>query len=118
MLEEPDVMLANPGPAETIDGQVARFVAERCDLGSNVRTTAKELYAGFLEWCRETGQDGVSQRSFGMQLTAMGLDRRRRSRGRHWWEGIRLSESAANVVTGPLELTNGHYQGYQPELGA
>lgn len=110
-VEQPELILANPAPAKTIDGQVARFIAGRCELGDNVRTTAKELYTGFQEWCRETGQDDVSQRSFGMQLTAMGLDRRRRGRGRHWWEGIRLSESGANMVTGPVELTNGHYQG-------
>lgn len=113
---EPEAVLANPMPAENIDGPVARFIAERCDLGSQNRTTAKELYAGFLEWCRETGQDDVSQRSFGMQLTAMGLDRRRRGRGKHWWEGIRLSGSSEKVASGNLELMNGHREGYQPGL--
>ena len=70
----------------------------------------------FLDWCQERGQDDVSQRSFGMQLTAMGLDRRRRGRGKHWWEGIRLSGSTEKVESGNLELVNGHRKGYQPEL--
>ena len=113
---EPEVALANPAPAENIDRSAARFIAERCDLGSNNRITAKELYAGFQEWRRETGQDDVSQRSFGMQLTAMGLHRRRRGRGRHWWEGIRLSSSTEKVASGSLELMNGHRVGYQPGL--
>ncbi len=113
---EPEDVLANPAPAADIDGPVARFVAERCDLGSHNLTTAKELYAGFQEWCRETGQSDVSQRSFGMQLTTIGLDRRRRGRGKHWWEGIRLSAPNEKVAGGSLELMNGHRAGYQPEL--
>ena len=113
---EPEEVLANPTPAENIDGPVVRFIAERCDLGSHIRTTAKELYAGFQEWCRETGQDDVSQRSFGMQLTAFGLYRRRRGRGKHWWDGIRLSDATDKVAAGTLELMNGHREVYQPEL--
>lgn len=113
---EPEVMPATPVAAETIDSSVARFISERCDLGGNNRITAKELYAGFQEWCRETGQDDVSQRSFGMQLTALGLQRRRRGRGRHWWEGICLFGSTDEVANVSLEMMNGHYEGYQPEL--
>ena len=116
---EPREVPANLPAAESIDGPVARFIAERCDLGSHIRTTARELYTGFLEWCRENGQEDVSQRSFGMQLTAIGLYRRRRGRGKHWWEGIRLTGSpdqADKVTPGTLELTNGHREGYQPEL--
>lgn len=115
-LAAPLEVSATPAPAETVDGQVARFVAERCDLGGHNRATAKELYAGFQEWCLETGQDDVSQRSFGMQLTTMGLYRRRRGRGKHWWEGIRLTQSVEKMSGGALELTNGHYKGYQTEL--
>jgi hypothetical protein len=82
---------------------------------------AKDLYAGFQDWCRETGQDDVSQRSFGMQLTAMGFQRRRRGRGKHWWDGIRLIAGPAPVmeealVGGSPVATNGHYEGYQTEL--
>ena len=112
----PVVVLANPAPAEKIDGAVASFIAERCDLGGQNLVLAKEVYAGFQEWCRETGQDDVSQRSFGMQLTAMGLQRRRRGRGKHWWEGIRLSASMEAVAGQTLRLIDGHFDGFQPEL--
>ena len=112
----PVVVLVNPPRAEKIDGPVIRFIAERCDLGGQNLVLAKELYAGFQEWCRETGQDDASQRSFGMQLTAMGLQRRRRGRGKHWWDGICLSGSADQPVGGSLETTNGRLEGFQPEL--
>ena len=35
----------------------------------------------------------MAQRSFGMRLTALGFERRRRGKGKHWWMGIDLTES-------------------------
>ncbi len=70
---------------------VEEFLSTRCELGEGFRSTAKDLYASYLGWCKETGQQPVAQRSFGMRLTGQGLERRRRGRGKHWWEGIRLS---------------------------
>jgi phage/plasmid-associated DNA primase len=104
-----------------IDGPVARFVDVQCDVGDSNLILAKELYEGFQAWCRETGQDDVSQRSFGMQLTAMGFQRRRRGRGKHWWHGIRLAATAVPVIEETMVerspvLANGHYEGYQAEL--
>jgi len=118
---EPVMVLVNPSPAEKIDGPVAQFVAEQCGVGDGSLVLAKDLYAGFQDWCRETGQDDVSQRSFGMQLTTMGFQRRRRGRGKHWWDGIRLIAGPAPVmeealVGGAPASTNGHYDGYQAEL--
>ena len=121
---EPEITTANPGAAPKIDGPVARFVAEECVVGDNNLVLAKDLYSGFQSWCRETNQDDVSQRSFGMQLTAMGLQRRRRGRGKHWWDGIRLMAPVViadedDLLRSPVAAngyTNGHYEGYQTEL--
>ena len=70
---------------------INRFVVERCELGEDRRILAGELYAGFLGWCHDSGLDPVSQRAFGMRLTNLGLKRKRRGHGKHWWEGIRLA---------------------------
>ena len=70
---------------------VDRFVTEWCETGEGKRILAGDLYAGFLEWCRNAGQEPISQRSFGMRLTALSLRRKRRGHGKHWWEGIRLA---------------------------
>ena len=113
-----------------IDGPVARFVDVQCEVGESSLVLAKDLYAGFQAWCLDTGQDDVSQRSFGMQLTAMGYQRRRRGRGKHWWDGIQLLTVTEQVaVTPEIEemlvaqipepspvLMNGHYEVYQTEL--
>ena len=72
---------------------VSQFVAERCETGEDRRMLAGELYQGFLGWCRDSGRQPVSQRAFGMRLTGLGLRRKRRGHGKHWWEGIRLAGS-------------------------
>ena len=118
---QPEIVISSPAPAQTIDGPVARFVDVQCDVGGSNLILAKELYEGFQIWCRDTGQDDVSQRSFGMQLTAMGFQRRRRGRGKHWWDGIRLVAAAAPTFEETLAerspvSANGHYEGYQAEL--
>ncbi len=81
-------LAANPPPAS---GLIRRFIAERCETGEGLRTLAGELYKGFLGWCAESGCPPVSQRAFGMRLTGLGLTRKRRGHGKHWWEGIRLA---------------------------
>ena len=73
---------------------MALFLSERCSLGPESRTIAGGLYSEYLDWCFETGREALGQRSFGMQLTKLGFTRRRRGRGRHWWEGIELAASA------------------------
>ena len=60
------------------------FVAKRCETGAGKRMLAGELYAGFLEWSHNAGQEPISQRAFGMRLTALGLRRKRRGHGKHW----------------------------------
>lgn len=70
---------------------VSQFIGARCLVGADVRNIAGGLYAGYLQWCQETGQQSLGQRSFGIQLTKLGFSRRRRGRGRHWWEGIALA---------------------------
>ena len=67
--------------------------------------------------------DDVSQRSFGMQLTAMGFQRRRRGRGKHWWDGIKLAVQSSDDETmlgRDLSMINGridgYYEGYQTML--
>ena len=81
-------------PLDERHGLVDRFVAEWCETGDGRRILAGALYAGFAAWCRSEGVDPMSQRAFGMRLTGLGLRRKRRGHGKHWWEGIRLAEVA------------------------
>ena len=107
-----------PGVAEIaeVDGgaidSVEAFISTRCELGEAFRSTAKDLYASYVGWCREAEQKLVTQRSFGMRLTSRGLERRRRGRGKHWWEGIRLAGAPELTIA---ERRNGVHYGYQLE---
>ena len=128
-----EIILSSPAPSQMIDGPVQRFVDVQCDVGESNLVLAKDLYLAFQEWCRDTGQNDVSQRSFGMQLTGLGFQRRRRGRGKHWWDGIKLTTSAQTLgfvskklVVAGSDLdsgyerisvsANGHHEGYQTEL--
>ena len=82
-----------PAGGVPVINMVSQFVAERCETGDDRRMLAGELYEGFLGWCRDSGRQPVSQRAFGMRLTGLGLRRKRRGHGKHWWEGIRLAGS-------------------------
>ena len=77
------------GPASD---SAAAFVSARGEVAPEAMIIAGELYGNYLTWCRETGREPLSQRSFGMGLTGLGFDRKRRGRGRHWWIGLGLAE--------------------------
>jgi hypothetical protein len=82
------------GPPETVptSDQVADFVGARCVVSAEELIIAKDLYNAYVDWCQEMGQEPLVQRSFGMRLTTLGFQRRRRGRGRHWWLGVGLGK--------------------------
>ena len=92
---EPPTADVDPGgsDADSTEEMVRRFVDDRCVVGPGTRIIARGLYDEFLDWCLETGLEPLSQRAFGMLLTGMGFRRKRRGRGRHWWEGLGLTGS-------------------------
>ena len=74
------------------DGPVAAFVDARCTVDLESRAMAKDMYTVYLDWCRENDSAPLVQRSFGIQLTKLGFVRKRRGRGRHWWQGVAPAE--------------------------
>ena len=75
-----------PGP-----DPVSGFVRSRCRVAPDTQCPARSLYQAYRDWCWETGRQAMAQRSFGMGLTNMGFQRRRRGQGYHWWIGISLA---------------------------
>ena len=78
-------------PPDPARNPIDRFVAQCCERDAEKRILAGELYAAFRDWCRNHGHQPASQRAFGMRLTALGLTRKRRGHGKHWWLGITLA---------------------------
>ena len=83
-------LAAAAGEAASPLAQVADFVAARCAVSEDALIIAKEFYQAYIDWCQEQGQQPLPQRTFGMQLTAQGFQRRRRGKGKHWWVGVGL----------------------------
>ena len=78
-------------PSPTSDS-ASVFVSACGVVDPEAMVLANELYNVYLTWCEETGREPLSQRSFGMRLTGLGFERKRRGRGRHWWIGLGLAE--------------------------
>ena len=88
---EPGTELPPARPGELAQmSAVPDFISARCLVGEEARIIAKDFYQAYSDWCRELGREPLPQRSFGMQLTALGFQRRRRGKGRHWWTGVGL----------------------------
>ena len=72
---------------------VINFVQSRCYLEQEALCPASALFKAYQDWCLETESRMMTQRSFGLELTKMGFQRRRRGQGSHWWQGIGLADS-------------------------
>lgn len=79
-------------PSATLSGPVDDFVADACATGGKAMTLAGELYICYARWCLDNGYLAVSQRKFGLELTASGYERKRRGKGKHWWMGLQPRE--------------------------
>ena len=85
-----------PAPvAETTQAAapVINFVQSRCYRDPEALCAASALFKAYQDWCLETASRMMTQRSFGLELTKMGFQRRRRGQGYHWWQGIGLAGS-------------------------
>ena len=83
-----------PAPvAETTQAAapVINFVQSRCYRDPEALCPASALFKAYQDWCLETASRVMTQRSFGLELTKMGFQRRRRGQGYHWWQGIGLA---------------------------
>jgi hypothetical protein len=72
---------------------ISAFVEARCLVHAQEKIIAKDLFDAYVSWCDREGYGLMAQRRFGMRLTALGFERRRRGKGKHWWMGIDLTES-------------------------
>ena len=72
---------------------VINFVQSRCYRDPEALCPASALFKAYQDWCLETAGRMMTQRSFGLELTKMGFQRRRRGQGYHWWQGIGMAGS-------------------------
>lgn len=69
---------------------VSRFVAERCRLGSSLRSTTIEVVAAYRVWAAEVGERELSNKAFGVALREVAPVVPQRSNGAKYYRGIDL----------------------------
>jgi len=105
-LQEPDeVKAATKGYREEMD-IIGAFIEENCVIGLGYRSTAKELYDCYSNWCEENGEYVLSQRIFGLKLSERGYEREKcfsgYNRGKHIYIGIGILDIISIAPLAPL----------------
>ena len=101
-LEKPDrVESATEGYRSEMDVLKA-FLADCCYTDMNVKSSAKEIYNAYTDWCNDNGEHRKNQRNFGLALKEKGFTHGRYSsgddKGRTFWSGIGLLDVESQAV--------------------
>lgn len=78
---------------------LASWIEDRCELRPGIRSSAKDLYADYVEYCGRSGEDALKQRTFGTRLTERGCGETRTGSSRYR-TGIRLIDPNQPNQTG------------------
>jgi putative DNA primase/helicase len=72
---------------------LSTFISERCVQGPHLRTTVKELYAGYLSWCQQAGEAPLTPKAFGLCLEEKGFQADKAAQGVRIRRGLALMAS-------------------------
>src|SRR6185437_6497280 len=95
-LQPPEKVLTATKTYRTDMDMVAQFIEDACVTRRGEKVSAKDLYVGYVEWCRDNGNEPVSQTALGHRLKARGF-RQVRDRSTRSWIGLRLRNAADDV---------------------
>jgi putative DNA primase/helicase len=89
--------LAEPEPVTTATKEfryesdlLALFLEERCLLMAHCTVGSSELFAAWIDWCKQENVDAGTQKAFATSLAERGYDKYKDGRGRMAWRGIGL----------------------------
>lgn len=68
---------------------IGTFLDDKCQEGSRVQCAV--LYAAYKDWCRDTGEQPISQRALTPLLATRGITKTNKTHGRYYYEGIELA---------------------------
>lgn len=126
-LHEPESVARATTAYQRDQDTVARFVEERAIVGEpnqpGLRVQASKLHAAYEDWCRQEGDDPVSQRAFTFALRAKYGVATEKSRTGRFYAGVRLDDIDPGdqdppppaVPTQPAELPWPGYPGTPPD---
>lgn len=85
----PEVRRATQSYREESD-LLADFLAERCNLDSNLKVRAQDLTRAYAEWCEAAGERPLTGRALATRLQERGFEKRHERVGAMWY-GLGLS---------------------------
>lgn len=91
-LTEPDAVRAATNDYRVEQDLVAAFVAECCTISPNAKALSAGLYTAYSEWCKNSNEQALSKRAFGLRLGDQGFTSDRSGHGgKRAWLGIGLA---------------------------
>ena len=88
-LQEPDEVKMATNKYRSEMDILEDFIQSRCVLETEKRTTHKELYAAYVNWCEENGEIAVKTTTFGKRLQGHGFEFTK-PKNVKTWKGIGL----------------------------
>jgi len=91
-LQEPATVIAATRAYQDEQDVVGQFLADRCRLsanGSSLSAARRAVYDAYDAWCRDTGNEPLAARAFGLRLAERGLLEAKRH-GVLVWKGLEL----------------------------
>jgi putative DNA primase/helicase len=93
-LEEPKTVADATNQYREEMDTLAAFFEDRCVIREGLLTPASRLYKQYQMWCDDAGENGETQKMFGMRLSERGFVSEKIKRGQHkdrkGWRGIGL----------------------------
>ncbi|MEG0775046.1 phage/plasmid primase, P4 family [Clostridium sp.] len=82
------VILASKEYKEGMD-LIGRFIDECCTLNESAETAAGVLYSAYVSWCKNVGEEQISQMKFSLKLAGKGFKKNKRTHA-NTFSGIEL----------------------------
>lgn len=92
-----DVLEANTKYRHDMD-PLSNWIEDRCELRPGAREAAKTLFADYVSYCEQAGEEPLKQRTFGVRITGRGCGEAK-SGGTRYRTGIRLRDPNDPVQT-------------------
>jgi putative DNA primase/helicase len=83
-LDEPQQVTAATDAYRAESDALTRFIDQRCLTGPHFRVRSSELFAAWLKWCANEGEDAGTQTKFSTDLVNRGFDKEHTAVGKFW----------------------------------
>ncbi len=98
-LQTPDAILRATQDYRDEMDPVGDFLTEWCEVHPNLRTSVKDLYEGFKDWCAINNDPPLNKRQLSIELKQRGIEAAKSGSVRYW-KGLGLAPIQRSVSVG------------------